>query len=60
MSDIELQICLLLKANISTTGIAQLTGRSKSAIVSARKKLYEKVHNEKGKPEQWDAFIVSL
>lgn len=60
MSDIELQICLLLKTDISTTGIAQLTGRSKSAIVSARKKLYEKVHGEKGKPEQWDAFIASL
>lgn len=60
MSDIELQICLLLKTNISTTGIAHLTGRSKSAIVSARKKLYEKVHGKQGKPEQWDAFIASL
>lgn len=60
ISDIELQICLLLKANITTTGIAQLTGRSKSAIVSARKKLYEKVFGEMGKPEQWDAFIASL
>lgn len=60
ISDIELQICLLLKVNITTTGIAILTGRSKSAIVSARKKLYEKVYGEKGKPEQWDAFINSF
>lgn len=58
ISEIELQICLLLKANITTTGIAQLTGRSKSAIVSARKKLYEKIHNQSGKPEEWDAFIA--
>lgn len=60
ISEIELQICLLLKANITTTGIAQLTGRSKSAIVSARKKLYEKVHNKSGKPEEWDAFIATF
>ena len=60
ISEIELQICLLLKTNITTTGIAQLTGRSKSAIVSARKKLYEKIHNKSGKPEEWDAFIASF
>lgn len=60
ISEIELQICLLLKTNITTTGIAQLTGRSKSAIVSARKKLYEKIHNEPGKPEEWDAFIATF
>lgn len=60
ISDMEMQICLLLKIDITTTGIAILTTRSKSAIVSARKKLYEKVHGEKGKPEQWDAFIASL
>lgn len=60
ISDIELQICLLLKINITTTGIAVLTGRSKSAIVSARKKLYEKIYGTDGKPEQWDAFIISF
>lgn len=60
VSDIEMQICLLLKANLSTTGIAKLTGRSKSAIVSARKNLYGKIYGEKGKPEQWDTFIASF
>lgn len=60
MSDIELKISLLLKINISVTGIAHLTMRSKSAIVSARKKLYEKVFGEPGKAEQWDAFIAAL
>lgn len=60
ISEIELQICLLLKANITTTGIAQLTGRSKSAIVSARKKLYEKIYNQSGKAEEWDAFIATF
>ena len=60
VSDIEMKICLLLKIKISVTGISLLTGRSKSAIVSARKKLYEKTHGETGKPEQWDVFILSL
>lgn len=60
VSDIEMQICLLLKMNMATRGIAKLTGRSKSAIVSARKKLYEKIHGEEGKPEQWDAFIAAF
>ena len=60
ISDMEKKICLLLKIGISVTGIALLTGRSKSAIVSARKKLYEKTHDETGKPEQWDAFIQKL
>lgn len=60
VSEMEKKICLLLKIEINVTGIALLTGRSKSAIVSARKKLYEKTHGEVGKPEQWDAFIQKL
>ena len=60
VSDIEMKICLLLKIGIGVTGIALLTGRTKSTIVSARKKLYEKTHGEVGKPEQWDSFILSL
>jgi len=60
ISNMEMRICLLLKINISVTGISMLCGRSKSAIVSARKRLYEKYFAEKGKPEQWDEFILSL
>lgn len=59
-SPIEIKICLLLKARISVTGIAFITGRSKSAITSARKKMYEKIYGQAGKPEQWDAFIESF
>lgn len=60
VSDMEMKICLLIKIGINVTGIALLTGRSKSAIVSARKKLYEKTHGEAGKPELWDKIIQSL
>lgn len=58
VSDIDIKICLLLKINITVTGISTILGRSKSAIVSARKKMYYKVHGEAGKPEQWDNFIA--
>lgn len=60
LSKIELEICLLIKANISTSAIAALTGRSKSAITSSRKKLYEKIYGVKGTPDMWDHFILSF
>ena len=60
ISNMELKVCLLLKIGISITGIALLCGRTKSAIVSVRKRLYEKTYQQKGKPEQWDEFILSL
>lgn len=60
ISDMEMRICLLLKIDISITGISLLCGRTKSAIVSARKRLYEKVYMQKGKPEEWDEFIRVL
>ncbi len=59
-SSIEMKICLLLKAKVPITTIADLTIRSKSAITSARRAMYEKVHGVKGKPEDWDAFISSF
>ncbi|MBQ8521257.1 MAG: hypothetical protein IJ456_07775 [Bacteroides sp.] len=60
LSEMELRICLLLKIGISVTGIAVLCGRTKSAVVSARKRLYEKFFTQQGKPEQWDEFIGAL
>ena len=60
ISDMELKICLLLKIGVGVTGIALLCGRTKSAIVSARKRLYEKFFAQKGRPEDWDEFILLL
>jgi hypothetical protein len=31
--------------------------RSKQAITSSRKKLYEKTHAQTGTPDLWDSFI---
>lgn len=57
VSDVELQVCLLLKIGISSTRIAQLVLRSKQAVTSIRKRLYKKVFGQKGTPDEWDKFI---
>lgn len=53
----EIHICMLLKMGIPPISIANLTARSKQAINSSRKKLYEKTHGQAGTPELWDKFI---
>lgn len=60
ISDIDMKICILLKIDITVTGISIILNRSKSAIVSARKKMYYNVYGKVGKPEQWDNFIAQL
>lgn len=57
ISEHEIHICLLIKISISPAGMARMTNRSKQAITSVRKKLYEKVHNQVGSPEEWDRFV---
>lgn len=56
----ERRVCLLLKLGISPVGIAQLTARTKQSITNTRSRLYEKAFGRKGKPAQWDEFILSL
>jgi len=60
ISEQELHVCLLLKISIPATGIANLTMRSKQAVTSSRKKLYEKIHGQQGNPEKWDQFIQAF
>ena len=60
VSNTELRICLLLKIGMPVSKITALIGRSKSAITSARKKLYEKMYNEKGTPDMFDKIIEEL
>lgn len=59
-NEFEQRVCLLLKLHFSTTSIASFTAHSKSAVVSARKRMFEKVFLKTGKPEEWDAFVQSL
>ena len=60
ISNTELKICLLLKIEMPVSRIAAVIGRSKSAITSARKKLYEKMYNKKGTPDMFDKLISEL
>lgn len=57
ISDIELKVCLLIKIGIPPRQIAALTIRSKQAVTSIRKRLYKKLFDEDGSPEQLDCFI---
>jgi len=56
----ERRVCLLLKLGISPAGIAQLTAHTKQSVTNTRSRLYEKAFGRKGKPSQWDEFILSL
>lgn len=53
-------ICMLIKADFTPSEIAKLTNRPKETISSVRRRLYERIFQQKGKPEDWDNFILSL
>ena len=57
ISEQEMHLALLGKIGIAPSGMARITVRSKQAITSARKALYEKVHKKSGTPKEWNEFI---
>lgn len=57
ISEQEMHLALLGKIGIAPSRMARITVRSKQAITSARKALYEKVHKRTGTPKEWDEFI---
>lgn len=57
ISEQEMHLALLGKIGIAPSGMARITVRSKQAITSARKALYEKVHKKSGTPKEWDEFV---
>jgi tetratricopeptide (TPR) repeat protein len=60
ISEIELKVCYLINASFSVTEIANLIGRTNSAITKCRKRLYEKIHGSAGSSEDLDRFIANL
>lgn len=60
LSEQELRICYLIKTNLKRTAIAELLSRSVSAITNSLSRLYEKIHNEKGTPQQMEEIIQRL
>ena len=60
LSDLEYQICLLLKIELSLADIAVLVHREPSTITMSRKRLYKKLFQKEGKAEELDSFIRSI
>ena len=60
MSELEYQVCLLIKLRIAPSDIASVMARDVSTISTVRSRLYKKVFGQKGGAKEWDEFILSI
>ena len=60
LSNIELQICCLVKISISASDIAVLIKRTRPAVTQTRTRLYRKMSGKEGKACDLDKFISDL
>lgn len=60
LSDVEWQVCMLLKLEFTPSDISVLTARSQATISTIRSRLYSKFFLQKGSAADWDRFIASL
>ena len=60
LSEHEYRVCLLLKIGMSPIEIARILNRSKEAVSSTRRRLYERIFAKKGTGKDWDRFISTL
>lgn len=60
MSELEYQVCLLIKLRIAPSDIAAVLARDVSTISTVRSRLYKKVFDRKGGAKEWDEFILSI
>ena len=60
LSDIELKVCYLIKIGIVPTAISAMLCKSKTAISMLRKRLYKKITNQAGTPQELDDFILTF
>jgi hypothetical protein len=60
MSELEYQVCLLIKLRIAPKDIAAVLARDMSTISTVRSRLYKKVFGQKGGAREWDDFILSI
>ena len=60
MSELEYQVCLLIKLRITPTDIAAVLARDASTISTVRSRLYKKVFGRKGGARDWDEFVLSI
>ena len=60
MSELEYQVCVLIKLRIAPSDIAAVLARDVSTISTVRSRLYKKVFGQKGGSREWDEFILSI
>jgi hypothetical protein len=60
MSELEYQVCKLIKLRIAPKDIATVLARDMSTISTVRSRLYGKVFGRKGGAKEWDDFIRSI
>lgn len=60
MSELEYQVCMLIKLRIPPTDIATVLARDISTISTVRSRLYKKVFGRKGGAREWDEFVLSI
>jgi hypothetical protein len=60
MSELEYQVCLLIKLRVAPSDIAAVLARDASTISTVRSRLYKKVFGQKGGAKEWDEFILSI
>ena len=60
MSETEWQVCMMIKLRVAPTDIAKVMSKDASSISSIRKRLFKKVFGKKGRPKEWDDYILSL
>ena len=60
MSELEYQVCLLIKLRVAPSDMADVLARDASTISTVRSRLYKKVFGQKGGTKEWDEFILSI
>jgi len=60
MSELEYQVCLLIKLRVAPSDMAVVLARDASTISTVRSRLYKKVFDRKGGAREWDEFILSI
>ena len=60
LSDFEYDVCMLIKIQISSSGIAKLKQCTPAHVTKTRKAIYQKLFNKKGRANELDEYILSL
>lgn len=59
-SEVEYQVCLLIKLRIPHKEIATVIHRAPDSVSSIRNRLHKKILGANGGAKEWDSFVLSL